>query len=156
MTTYVVHDSLPVAAGIGSFNASMSDHLNVSYLAFQFALASFNLVLNAMSSIQIDPPICYGTPCTTVFLNGGLAFSQPDPFRRTDLAPNADVIIVRQTRGLLASFWPLNLEESDNIDQSQANCAWSGIEDLAVQLCLAPMSLNKDHVAAGIYICISH
>jgi len=120
-----------------------------SYLAYQFSVESYDLFFDAARSISVNPPICYGVPsCRTFYLNGGLGLTTPDPFG-DNLFPEADVIIVKQTLGLLASLWLVDSAEVSSIDASQIDCFKSGAENMAFQICLAPSSLYTNHFIAG-------
>lgn len=147
--TYSTQGSIPVSSGIGTFNASQALLWKPSWLAYLFTCASFNLLFDTTSSVTIDPPHCYGTPCSTYFFTGGIAFVYPTLYNRTSLFPNADVIVVRQSRGLLVSYWDLNSAEANSISPSDVECAIFGAKNEAFQICLAPSSLNVDHVVAG-------
>jgi hypothetical protein len=150
ITTYTVLDTIPATAGLGAFNASMADYWIPSYLAFMFSLASFDLFEDPAKAFVLSTPICYGAPaCKTFYLNGGLAFTYPDPYTEPDLVPEADVLVARQTLGILVSYWDLSSAEVDAVDESQIDCLKIGAGNMAFQLCLAPSTTYTNHIVAG-------
>ena len=129
----------------------MADDYNDSFLAFQYTSLAANLVWDTTVSVTLDPPLCHGTPsCTSYFLVGGLAWTDPNPRENATLGPGADTIIVRQTQGLLASFWPLPTENVGNFNTSNFDCFRSGVEEQAIQICLARSKSNASETVAGI------
>jgi hypothetical protein len=148
-STYSVEDTFPVSAGIGVFNASQALLWKPSWLAYLFTCATFNLLFDTTSSVEIYPATCYGTPCVTYYFTGGVAFVDPDPFEDPSLFPNSDVIIVRKAPGLLVSYWDLNSAEDSSVNSSDVECGTFGAAAEAFQICLGFSYLNVDHVVAG-------
>jgi hypothetical protein len=147
LATYDTQYAFPVSAGIGQFNASQATNFRPSYLAFWFSAISFNFWFDSTSSFTFQPPICYGTPCSSFYVTGGLAFVTPDPFETPSLYPDSDIVIVRNTQGLLFSFWEPTSAEASDIDGIQ--CSTFGFASEAFQICLVHSALNANHTLAG-------
>ena len=147
LPNYSVQGSIPVSAGIGQFNVSQVSAWDSSLLAFFFSIASYNLLYDTTSSFAIDPPICYGSSCSSYYLSGGLAFVDPDPFDTPRLFSESDIVIVRDTQGILASFSDLSSEEIQSSHNFE--CSTFGFSAGAFQLCIAQSNINTGQVVAG-------
>jgi hypothetical protein len=85
----------------------------------------------------------------TYYINGGVGYTHPDVFQDKTLAPEADVLIQRQTTGLLVSMWQIDSAEANAVNSSQTHCLPVESSDMAFQICLAPSTIYTHHVIAG-------
>jgi hypothetical protein len=149
--------SYAVTAGIGAFNGSMvpialnklqslspNPHLTVMPYATQATI--YNLVMNPLQSISINPVSCAGDECQSYLLTGGLYMTTPWP--STDFS-SYPLIKIENVIGRQIDYrHGLNTGDSFENDDCKMYSD-NGRTYIAMKLCIAKSKVYPNSSIAG-------
>ena len=138
--------SFDVSAGIGLYNASQVFDYSIGDISFIFAV-TFNYVLVDTSvGYSFNDSSCHGLNCLSTYFPGRLNDIRPRP----NVFPEAPLLNVPDVQGLRIDYWDVDLAEIKSVDQNDLdNCPIYGGAKFAFRVCIAPSSLNVDHLIIG-------
>jgi hypothetical protein len=120
-------------------------------LAFFFTQTFNNVLVDPRISLQVpltnELSFCPegATNCSAFYFPGGFEYIADNPPFFSEVS-DEDVIVFKNTQGLLIGFWQLPLSDLENgINADVAVCQIYGYEEAAFEICLGP-SIENDAV----------
>lgn len=138
--------------GIGYFDPSLASlFVSSGELAFFFTQTFNNVLVDPRIALQVpltnELSFCPegATNCSAFYFPGGFEYIADNPPFFSEVS-DEDVIVFKNTQGLLIGFWQLPLSDLENgINADEAVCVTYGYEAAAFEICLGP-SIENDEV----------
>jgi hypothetical protein len=138
--------SFDVSAGIGLYNASQAFDYSLREISFIFAVTFNYILVDTSLGYSFNDSSCHGLNCLSTYFPGSLNDVHPRPNKFLE----AQLLNIPDVQGLRIDYWDVDLAEVKSINQDDLdNCPIYGGSEFAFRVCIAPSSLNVDHLIVG-------